>query len=117
MNNSEKPIEMLFEKAENYGKTTVELFKLNAINKTADIVSSLAMQLVIFIVIALFSLSINIGIALWIGELLGKSYYGFFVVAGFYAIAVFVVYTYKIQCIKSPIRNTIIKQILQQKIV
>ncbi len=115
MNNSEKSIEMLFGKAEDYGKTTVELFKLKAIDKTSDIISSLAVKLVIIIVIALFSLSINIGVALWIGELLGKSYYGFFIVAGFYAIAVSVIYAFRIQCIKSPIRDAIINQMLQQK--
>ena len=27
---------------------------------------------------------VNVGLSLWIGELLGKAYYGFFAVAGFY---------------------------------
>jgi hypothetical protein len=115
MNNSEKSIELLFEKVENYGKTTIELFKLNAIDKTADAVSSLAMQLIIFLAIGLFALSINIGIALWIGDLLGKTYYGFFIVAGFYAITVLVVYAYRTKLIKLPLYCIIIKQMLQQK--
>src|SRR3954464_4707448 len=82
MNDNATPIELLFEKAEDYGKTSIELLKLNAIDKTADVVSSLTVQLAQCLVVALFTLVINIGIALWIGELLGKIYYGFFIVAG-----------------------------------
>ena len=54
MNENATPIEILFEKAEEYSKTTIELFKLNAIDKSAEVVSSLAVRLVIFIVVALF---------------------------------------------------------------
>ena len=82
MNDNQTPIEALFEKAEDYSKTTLELFKLNAIDKTAEIVSSLAVRLAILLAVVLFVLVLNIGVALWIGELLGKTYYGFFVVAG-----------------------------------
>jgi hypothetical protein len=117
MNSSKKSIEMLLCKVKDYGKTTFELFKLNAIDKTADIVSSLVVQLAILILIVLFALCVNIGVALWIGELLGKSYYGFFVLAGFYAIAALLIYACKAKCIKTPIRNNIIKKMLQQRIV
>ncbi len=115
MNNSETPIELLFEKAETYGKTTIELVKLKAVDKTADIGSSLAVQIVLAVIAALFSLSITVGIALWLGNCLGKPFYGFFIVAGFYLLVGFVVYSFKIQWIKLPIQNSIIKQILQQK--
>ena len=115
MNDNATPIEMLFEKAEDYSKTTIELLKLKAVDKSADVVSSLAAQLAIFIVAALFTLIINIGIALWIGELLGKSYFGFFIVAGFYALVAIMLYTFRNQWIKSPLMNSIIIQLLKQK--
>ena len=114
MDNNATPIELLFERAESYSKTSVELFKLHAINKSADVVSSLITRLVITIVVALFTLSITVGLSLWLGELLGKTYYGFFVTAGFYALIGAVVYTFRNQCIKDPISNSIITQLQQQ---
>ena len=115
-NNITMPIEMLFEKAENYGKTTIELAKLNVIDKSAEVVSSLVTQLALAIVVAMFVLTANIGIALWLGELLGKSYYGFFVVAGFHSFIAILLYIFRNQWIKQPISNTIISQMLKQRI-
>jgi phosphoglycerol transferase MdoB-like AlkP superfamily enzyme len=115
MSDNATPIEMLFEKSEDYSKTTIELLKLNAIDKSADVISSLAAQLTIFIVAALFTLIINIGIALWIGELVGKSYFGFFIVAGFYALVAILLYAFRNQWIKSPLMNSIIIQLLKHK--
>jgi hypothetical protein len=113
MNNKESPVEMLFEKAEDYGKTSIELLKLNAIDKFADLVSSLATQLAIAIFVILFVITINIGIALWMGELLGKSYYGFFVIAAFYTLVGTVVYTFRHSWVKAPINNSIIRQLFK----
>ncbi|MGG9962576.1 hypothetical protein [Ferruginibacter sp. SUN106] len=115
MNNNATAIETLFEKASEYGKTSIELYKLQAIDKTAEVVSSLATRLVITIVVALFIVSANIGLALWIGELLGKTYYGFFVIAGAWALIALLVYAFRNQWIKEPVSNTMIIKMLQQK--
>ncbi|MGF2414598.1 MAG: hypothetical protein ACQUYJ_19840 [Ferruginibacter sp.] len=114
MDNNATPIELLFERAESYSKTSLELIKLHAINKSADVVSSLITRLVITIVVALFILSFTVGLSLWLGELLGKTYYGFFVTAGFYVLIGVLVYTFRNQWIKDPISNTIITQLQQQ---
>jgi hypothetical protein len=113
MNNNATAIETLVEKAGDYGKVSMELFKLQAIDKSAEVFSALASKLVIAIVIALFTLSVNIGLALWIGELLGKIYYGFFIVAGFYAIVATLFYVFRRQWIKDPVSTTIIRKMMQ----
>jgi len=82
----EKIIESLVIKVEAYSKTNFELFKLKAVDKTADISSRLLSRTLLLIAISFFALFINIGLSFWIGELLGKIYYGFAVVAGFYAL-------------------------------
>jgi hypothetical protein len=115
MNDKETSIEILFEKAANYSKTSLELFKLNAIDKSADIVSSLVTLAVLAIIVSLFTLIINIGIALWIGELLGKPFYGFFVVAFFYAIIGILIFIFRDQWIKYPVNNSIIIKMLKHK--
>lgn len=110
MNDIATPIEALFERAEDYGKTSLELLKLTAIDKSADVFSSLAVQFAIFMVGALFTLVINIGIAIWLGELLGKVYYGFFVVAIFYAIVMTLLFIFRHEWIKTPVSNSIVTQ-------
>jgi hypothetical protein len=114
MNDKATPIELLFEKAEDYSKTSIELLKLNTIDKTADVVSSLAVQVAQVMVVALFTLVINIGIALWVGEMLGKAYYGFFIVAGFYAITCIILYFFGQRWIKVPLNNSIIARLVKK---
>ncbi|MCY7408911.1 MAG: hypothetical protein LH473_01435 [Chitinophagales bacterium] len=113
----EKPtqLETLFEKAEVLAKTTVELYKLKAIDKSADVVASLAASVAIIISISLIGIMLNIGLALWIGELLGKSYFGFFIVAAFYSVVALILFFFKQRLIKTPINNSIITQFLKEK--
>jgi hypothetical protein len=114
MENSTTTIEKLIEKAEIYSKTTFELCKYNTIYKAADVFSSLAIKLVITIVLVLFSLMLNVGIALWIGQLLGNSYYGFFVIAAVYLFIGLVIYLFRVSWIKKPLSNLIISQSLKK---
>jgi hypothetical protein len=106
-------IESLIEKGEQYGKTTLELLKLKTLDKSADVVSNLVSWLIVFIFAVLFFLILNIGVALWLGELLGKSYYGFFVVSGFYALLALIFGIFRKQIVKNPVNNSIIEQVLE----
>ena len=106
-------IESLIAKGEQYGKTTLELLKLKTLDKSADVVSNLVSWLIVVIFAVLFFLILNIGIALWIGELLGKSFYGFFVVSGFYALLAIVFAVFRKQLIKNPVNESIINQVLE----
>jgi phosphoglycerol transferase MdoB-like AlkP superfamily enzyme len=113
--NEATPLESLFDKSEKYYKTTVDLLKLKTIDKSAEVFSFLVAQAVIFMVVALFLLIINIGFALWIGELIGKSYYGFFVIAALYGVIGALLYIFQYQLIRVPVRNSIISQIMQSE--
>lgn len=108
-------IETLFEKAQDYSKTSLELLKLNAIAKSSDVTSTLMARLIIFMVVALSVMIINIGIAFWISDLLGKDWYGFFIVGIFYALLSMLLYGFRHQWIKGPIHNAIIGKFQDQK--
>jgi hypothetical protein len=86
MPENEKFIESLLVKVEAYGKTNYELLKLKTVEKTADISSRFLSRTFLIISLSFFALFINIGLSFWIGELLGKVYIGFAVVAGFYGL-------------------------------
>lgn len=103
-------IDPLLEKAEAYGKTSFELVKMKALAKTADVTSTLISRSIFILLISFFAFTINIALALWIGDLLGKNYYGFLIVAGFYALASVILLIVH-PSIKSRINDTIIKQL------
>jgi hypothetical protein len=106
-------IESLFERVEVLSKTTYELSKLKLLQTTINVVNTLVPRLSVIIMISLFALVLNIGIALFLGELLGKSYYGFFIVAGFYLVAGIILHFFLHKWIQKPISELIIKQSLQ----
>ena len=103
-------LEPLLEKVEAYGKTSFELLKLKALAKTADVSSTLISRLLLISFILFFVFTINIAVALWIGDLLGKNYYGFLIVAGFYALASIILLIVH-AAVKTRVNNTIIKQL------
>ena len=106
-------LESLFEKVKNYGDTTVELYKLKAVEKTATLLSSIIVFGMMFIVVIFFLLMLNIGFALLLGELFGKNYYGFFAMAAFVAFLIGFVYTSRRPLIKEPIVNFLIRLTLK----
>lgn len=114
MENKATTIEMLFEKAEDYTRTTVDLVKLTAVDKTADVMSSLLSRLAVSIVFVMFVLLVNIGLSFWIGELLGKTYLGFFAVSIFYLVISIVLNIFKDEWIKMPVSNFIIIKMLKK---
>lgn len=107
------PIQELFESAGEYGKTTMELLKLKAIDKSANVISSLAAKAVLILIVAMFLLTGSIALALWLGELLGKTYYGFLVIAGFFGSIAILLLVFRNQWIKKPVSNSIVRKILQ----
>ena len=114
MEDNTSTIEMLFERAEDYTKTTIDLVKLTAVDKTADVLSSLISRLTVSIIFVLFAFLVNIGLSFWVGELVGKIYYGFFIVSSIYLVLAIVLYIVKDKVLKMPISNFIIAKMLKK---
>ena len=106
-------IEDLFEKAEQYVKTNIELAKLKVIDKVADTIGALVTQIALVLVGFFFFLMINMGIAFWLGTILGNTHLGFMVVAGFYLLVGIVIFIFRKSILKTPISNSIISQFLK----
>ena len=114
MENVATTIEKLIQKVEIYSKTTLELCKYEAVYKAADIFSNLAVRLVMALVVVLFLLLINVGLALWVGQLLGETFLGFFSVAfGYFCLAI-VLYVFRDEWVKNPVSNFIINKMKNQ---
>ena len=107
-------IEPLFERVEGYSKTSFELFKLKALDKTAALTGTLVSRGAMILVISMFGMLANIGLALWLGDLLGRSYYGFFCVAGFYGITAALLYLFLDDPIRRRVSNAVIAQMMNR---
>lgn len=108
-------IELLFKKAKEYADINIELIRLNSIDKIADVLSSLVSRIIIFMFVVMFVLLVNIALSLYLGELLGKDYLGYLVVAVIYLLLLIVVNFYRDKIIKIPITNLVIAKLLKSK--
>lgn len=106
-------LEALVKRATEYAKSSYELAKLKALDKISDIVSGIIVNAIVFVLFVSFMIFLNLGLAFWLGEILGKIYYGFFVVAVFYIVVAVFVYFFINKCLKKRICNYIIKQALK----
>lgn len=106
-------IESLFSQTKDYVDNRLTLFKLKLADKTSGIASAIVTGLVLFVVFFIFFIVLNIGIALLIGDLVGKSYLGFLILAGVYGIAGLVLFSKRDKIFKSPVSGLIISKILK----
>ena len=111
MNSKDSIVHPLIESLEQFSKTTMELIKLKAIEKAADTSSTITSRILLLAVAVFFTLMVTVGVALWLGDLLGKSYYGFFIMGLFYAIAGIVLIILHPK-IKSRVADSIVKHTL-----
>jgi len=113
MNDRSNFVESLFGNTSDYVKTNIDLFKLKAVDKSSNVVSAtltIICLLIIFIIVFFF---INIGIALLIGDLIGKSYWGFFILTGFYIVTGLVLFSARGRIFKTPVANMMIRKFLK----
>jgi hypothetical protein len=113
MENQENAIVSLVESARDYLETTADLLKLKAVDKSADITSSVVSGLVILVITIFGILLLNLGISFWLGNLLGEVWYGFFALGSFYILVAGVLMLFRSKWLKAPLNNSIIKKMLK----
>jgi hypothetical protein len=95
-----------------YSKTSYELLKLQTLEKVAGLVSTVMPHTFVIAAVAVVLIFTNLGLAIWLGDILGEIYYGFFIVAAFYLIVGLVLHFFFHNKLKSMFCNYIIKQAL-----
>jgi len=105
-------LESLFSQTKDYIDNRLELYKLKMIDKASGVASSIISVVVLFVVFFIFFVILNIGIALLIGDLVGKSYLGFLILAAFYAIVGLVIFSKRDKIFKTPVTKLIIGKLL-----
>ncbi|MEJ7625480.1 MAG: phage holin family protein [Ferruginibacter sp.] len=112
-NQPDTSIDSLLDRTRDYVETRVELMKLQAADKASDIISSTASAAVTGIVFIFFFLMLNIGIGLLLGDMLGKNYLGFLILAGVYLITGLLFKSSGEKWIKQPVSSMLIKKLFK----
>ncbi|HTB26555.1 MAG TPA: hypothetical protein VK711_14370 [Puia sp.] len=111
--NSQDSIKTLIDKSKDYLETKIELARLKTIDKSADVLSAVVVIVSMIFIGSLFIIMISIGISLFLGRILGAYHYGFFIMGGFYAIVLLLIYLQREKWIKTPISNELINKMLK----
>jgi hypothetical protein len=112
MKNSTNSLNILLEKTGDYLETRMELLRLQAVSTTSDVTSSLLASFLILFFASITFLLLNIGVAMWIGDVTGKMHYGFFIVSGFYILLLLLFITLRKKLIKKPLHDMLVKKML-----
>jgi hypothetical protein len=106
-------VQSLIDRAKDYVETRIDLLKLQAANKSADVISSIASAVVMGVMFIFFFLLLNIGLALLLGQLLGNNYYGFFIMAAIYLIIGLLFKSSGDKWVKQPVSSMLIKKLFK----
>ena len=111
MENQSSPIDSLIDRVKIYVETRIDLLKLKAIDKSSSFLSLMVSMIIVILMSFIFIILLSVGVALLLGEMLGKAYYGFFIVAGFYLLVGFMLFAFRNKWMKTPIANSMIKNL------
>ena len=106
-------IETIVSKTGDLVETKAELWKLKTVGKVSETFSSIISIIAIVLLASVALIIISFGAAFWIGEELGKVYYGFLIVGAFYALVGLCVFLMRKSLIKEPMSNLIIDKIIK----
>ena len=106
-------IDILLSDAGDYLETRSKLWKLKGIESLSDVSGELVSGLALIGMAAVAILILSTGAALLIGYWTGKSFYGFFIIGGAWAIVGLLFYAFRNSWLKEPFSNMLIRKILK----
>jgi hypothetical protein len=106
-------LDILLSDAGDFIETRTTLWKYKGIESLADVSGELVAGLAMIVFVSFVIIIFSIGFALLIGDWLGKSYYGFFIIGGFYAVVAIILFVGRRRWLKDPFSNMLIRKILK----
>lgn len=107
-------MEELAESLKGYLNLTLELNKLEAVERSSIIGPSLIVGFLLGIVGILFILFVSLGLGFYLSEKLNDSYSGFAIAAGFYFLLGLSLFLTRKKLVEKPLRDLIIQKILNK---
>jgi hypothetical protein len=106
-------LENIFTEARDYAETRANLFRLKGTDRISSVLGLIASGAGLILVLCFFVMMISIGFSLLIGSWLGRSFYGFFIMGGVYAIGALLCYRYRERWMRGPLSDLIIRELLK----
>ncbi len=104
-------LEPVLDSIRDYSKTSLELLKLQSVDKTADILSTITSRLIFISIAFIFFVILEIALALWLGDLMGRPFYGFLAVAALDAVLCLIAFLLH-KTLKKNINDLVINSLL-----
>lgn len=111
------PIDTLIGNSKDYVETRLNLFKLKAVDKSSDLASAIISFIPLVLIFTIVFILLNIGIALLIGDWVGRASWGFLILTGVYIIIALVLFKQRTKWIKIPFANMLIRKFLKNTTV
>lgn len=102
------------ENLKDYVKINYELIKLQATERTSVIGSVLISTIIIVTIGLLFVFVLSLGISFYLSALIGDTFSGFLIVAGFYLLVGLILFFGRKNLIDTPLRDKIIQKLLKK---
>ena len=110
-----KKMEEFGDSLKQYIQLNYDIIKLEVTKKISEIGSSLLGLLLLGITFFLFVFALSMGIGYYLSYLLGDTFSGFLIIAGFYLVLSIILLLSRHSLIEKPIRDKIIKKLLSDK--
>jgi hypothetical protein len=104
--------EPLIEAAEEFAKTSFDLYRLKAVDKSASLVSVIVSRGACGLAVLMFAVLANVGLSIWLGGLFNNLCYGFLCAAALNAVAALVIYFFFHGYIKRKIGDLVVLKLL-----
>ncbi|MEZ5015407.1 MAG: hypothetical protein R2794_14075 [Chitinophagales bacterium] len=105
----------LLVKVENYIRSSAEVFRLQAIDTSADVVSRFVYKAIIAVCAVLCLFLFGTGMALLIGDWLGKIWYGFFIMGGFFLLLILLFFVFRKRWVIKPVRTSFLESVYKKE--
>ncbi|MBC8046584.1 MAG: phage holin family protein [Fimbriimonadaceae bacterium] len=115
MNDTKKAIQVFLGDLKEHVETRIDISSLVATEKSAEILSTLITKGALFILFFLVLIFCSLGLAIYVGDRLQNLTAGFLWVGGGYAVLAIICILLKETWLKTPILNSLIKQLFKDE--
>lgn len=111
----EEDEQSLIDKIKEYINVRIELATLTAAEKGSHLFAAIVTDSIIVLLLVLTFLFGSLGLGFYLSEIIGNTYAGFFIIAGFYLLIGLIIYAIKDSYLEKRIVNRIIKKVFKDR--
>ena len=112
---AKEKVELTYQHLIDYAEARWNLIALDVSDKTANLVTSIVMGIILAVLGLFFLVFASISLALWLGELTNSSALGFLLVAGLYGLIGVLFFVNRKNWLFLPLMNTFLKKLYMNK--